>query len=767
MKHSLIVVLLCLSGVPVNAQNAARIVDVRKIWDKAPHNAFTDLIRFQDRWYCVFREGQGHVSPDGALRVLTSDTGEQWESAALVTSSDSDLRDAKITITPDGQLMLSGAGALHDKSKSTHQSLTWFSKDGRHWSEEHAVGDPDFWLWRVTWHGDRAWGIGYGCGKDQSARLYSSADGRTFDTVVPRLFDRGYPNETSIVFDGDTALCLLRRDGRPENTAQLGTARPPYTNWEWKDLGVRAGGPHMLLLPDGRLLAAVRLYDKKVRTALCWVDREHGRLTEFLALPSGGDTSYAGLALHNGLLWVSYYSSHEGKTSIYLARVELPEAVADIGSRRELLVDDFLVAEKSKTELHMHQPVPQEVVITCDAPWEGNISAYYSLFADDGRFRMYYRGAHFDEKTKKSTHPEFTCYAESRDGIHWDKPRLGLFEFQGSKDNNIVWAGDDTHNLTPFLDTNPQCPPEARYKALAGSSVRWGGKGLRAYKSADGIHWSLMSDAGVITDGDFDSQNLAFWHPGQQRYLAFVRKGRDGVRDILTCSSTDFIHWTQPEYLEYPGAAKEHLYTNAVQPYFRAPHLLVGFPTRFQPKHEQVEPILMTSRDGRSFRRWSEPLIPITAPSERDGNRSNYMTLGLLQVPGQDRELSVYATEAYYAGPGSRVRRFTFRTDGFVSLRAAEDAGEMRTRPLTFSGKTLTLNYAVMAGGHIQVEIQNANGQVLPGYSLDDCTPLTGDQIEQQVTWKNGSDLSGLAGQPVVLRFVMQKADLYSLQFTR
>ena len=73
---------------------------------------------------------------------------------------------------------------------------------------------------------------------------------------------------------------------------------------------------------------------------------------------------------------------------------------------------------------------------------------------------MYYRGAHWDPKAKKATHREVTCYAESKDGITWTKPELGLFEFDGSKANNIVWDGGRTsHNFTPFRDTNPKCPP--------------------------------------------------------------------------------------------------------------------------------------------------------------------------------------------------------------------------------------------------------------------------------------------------------------------
>lgn len=297
------------------------LVEVRKIWDQAPHNAFTDLIRWNDAWWCVFREGQGHVSPDGALRVITSRDGKKWESAALLTSPTSDLRDAKITLTPDGKLMLSGCEAIDGGKR--HQSLVWFSADGRTWSERHEVGDPDFWLWRTTWHGKQAYGIGYGCRADnRGIRLYVSQDGRQFKTLVKDLGVPGYPNETSLLFGDDgTAYCLLRRDGTPAS-ALLGAARPPYTEWTWKDLRQQIGGPHWMRIPDGRRLAVVRLYAGGVRSALCRLDPAAGALTELVRLPSGGDTSYAGLAWHADRLWVSYYSSHEGKTAIYFAELK-------------------------------------------------------------------------------------------------------------------------------------------------------------------------------------------------------------------------------------------------------------------------------------------------------------------------------------------------------------------------------------------------------------------------------------------------------------
>lgn len=301
------------------------LVETQRIWDQAPHNAFTDLVRFKDRWYCVFREGKGHVSPDGALRVITSADGKKWESAALITSPNSDLRDAKITVTPDGQLMLGGAEALHKPNPHQIQSLVWFSKDGKNWSESHKIGDPDYWLWRQTWHKGKAYSFGYGCNdKVRGLRLYVSPDGKKWETLVSKAdLDSAYPNETQMVFMPDeTCYCLLRQDPGP---GFIGIARPPYKEWTWKKLNARIGGPAMIATPDGRLLAAVRLYDKQVRTSLCWVDPKAGTITEALKLPSGGDTSYAGMVWHDGLLWVSYYSSHEGKTNIYLAKVRLQE----------------------------------------------------------------------------------------------------------------------------------------------------------------------------------------------------------------------------------------------------------------------------------------------------------------------------------------------------------------------------------------------------------------------------------------------------------
>ncbi len=303
----------------------AEIVYLDKVWDRAGHSAFTDLIQYHGRWFLAFREAGSHVSGDGAIRILSSSDFEHWHETARITHPGGDLRDPKLCETPDGRLMLTTALALRQPADARHQTFAWFSREGRDWTEPTAIGDPNVWIWRVQWHHQSALALGYSTGAGPHfLRGYMSNDGLSFSTLNPSILAADYPNETSILFQHDgTALCLLRRD-EGSKTALLGRSRPPYRAWTWSDLGTRIGGPHMIKIPDGRIVAAVRLYDGKARTSLCWLDPATDQLTEFLTMPSGGDTSYAGLAFHQGLLHVSYYSSHEERTSIYVAKVKLP-----------------------------------------------------------------------------------------------------------------------------------------------------------------------------------------------------------------------------------------------------------------------------------------------------------------------------------------------------------------------------------------------------------------------------------------------------------
>jgi hypothetical protein len=442
----------------------------------------------------------------------------------------------------------------------------------------------------------------------------------------------------------------------------------------------------------------------------------------------------------------------------------------NIGSQRELFVNDFLIERMDELDLLLHHPVAREVAIVFDAPWEGNTSAYVTVFEDGDRFRMYYRGSNYDRTTGEYSE-ERTCYAESTDGIHWTKPELSLFEYDGSKENNIVWEGIGAHNFTPFKDANPDCPENAKYKALAS-----GEEGLVAYESSDGIHWSLIQSEPVITKGKFDSQNLAFWDPVRGEYREYHRDFRDGVRDIRTGTSEDFIHWSDPVWLDYGDAPPEHLYTNAIVPYFRAPHILMGFPKRFLPERKAgshpiagvSDGVFMTSRDGVRWHRWLEAFIRPGLQNERWVNRNNMTAWGVFKtkavIPGTPDELSLYVSEGYYQ-ERSRLRRHTLRLDGFTSVHAEHDEGEFITKPLVFQGRRLYLNYSTSAAGSIRVELQAPDGSPVHGFTLDDCPEIYGDRIDGAVKWGRGTDVSELAGKPVRIRFVLRDADLYAFQF--
>ncbi len=303
-------------------------LEVKKIWDKSPHNAFTDLIRFGDYWYCTFREADEHMSMDGKLRVIRSKDGKRWSSASLMKFDGGDIRDGKFSITAKNELMLNAGVRLHEPIEGKkNRSVTWLSVDGKKWSEVYTCATGlGTWRWSTTWHKKSAYSIGY-TGKDKQGCLYSTKDGKKWKVVKDKLFPfkNSYWNESSIVFleNGDL-YTLLRRDSQ-SYAAVLGVSKFPYDEWSWSDLNVPIGGPKMIYVEKyDKLLATVRLYgNQSARTSLCWIDHEKGELREVLTLPSGGDTSYAGMVYEEDILWISYYSSHEGKTSIYLAKVRI------------------------------------------------------------------------------------------------------------------------------------------------------------------------------------------------------------------------------------------------------------------------------------------------------------------------------------------------------------------------------------------------------------------------------------------------------------
>ena len=312
------------------------LISVERIWDRAPHSAFTDLVEFNGKLYCTFREGSGHVpgkeGTNGTIRIIASDDGQNWRSVALLAEEHVDLRDPKLSVTPDGRLMVLVGGSYYEGEKlGVRRTRVSFSdKTGTRFSApqpivvEAKIRTEADWLWRVTWQRGVGYGVIYQSGGEEfKAQLVSTRDGINYHLVTTFAIT-GRPNETTLrVLPDGEMIAWVRRERESQN-GFLGTSRPPYQEWLWKEQPVRLGGPNFLVLPNGKMIGVTRghLADRKANTYLAWLSKD-GAMTPVVTLPSGGDTSYAGMVLRGDKLLVSYYSSHEGKTAIYLATLNL------------------------------------------------------------------------------------------------------------------------------------------------------------------------------------------------------------------------------------------------------------------------------------------------------------------------------------------------------------------------------------------------------------------------------------------------------------
>lgn len=464
-------------------------------------------------------------------------------------------------------------------------------------------------------------------------------------------------------------------------------------------------------------------------------------------------------------------------TSCCLAASAADDAPVDLGSRWELLVDDWLIDRADGVTLELNKPERREIVIVTDQPWEGDTSAYFSVVQDGELVRLYYRGS---VPGTDDSADQVTCVVESRDGVHFTRPRLGIVPVNASSENNVIWKGIESHNFAPFLDTNPACKPSERYKALAGTGQagqNWQeekvARGLYAFASPDGIHWHKMSTDPVITQGKFDSLNLAFWDPARERYACYSRIFTDGVRAIQSSHSSDFVNWSDPVENRYAeGVPKEHFYTNATVPCPGAEHLLLSFPKRFEPGRKKIaehsdtgvsDAVFMSSRDGVN---WDRTFLEAWVRPGRDQknwtDRSNMPAWGIAETaPG---EWSMYISE-HYRWPDNRMRRLVLPRHRLASAQAGAAGGEFTTRPFTFDGDRLVLNYATSAAGSVQIELQDQAGEPIAGFAAADMQPLYGDELDAVVTWKSGAVVSSLAGKPVRLRFVLRDADVYAFCF--
>jgi len=425
-----------------------------------------------------------------------------------------------------------------------------------------------------------------------------------------------------------------------------------------------------------------------------------------------------------------------------------------IGDRLQLFVDGQLTTRMDGAEYRLHRPVAQPL------PANPLPVPYTTVILDNGLYRAWYRSIvpGYDGARGDGHAGEITCYAESEDGHEWHFPKLGLFDVQSPQGDNVVLAGasPSSHNFTPFIDARPGVSPESRYKALGGTHP---GGGLFAWESADGLRWRKMQEKPVIFSWLFalDSQNSAFWCVVENQYVCYLRTWTlDWRRTISRSTSTDFINWSIPQPL-FPNRPGEHLYTNHTQPYFREPGILLATPTRFFPeKGDSTDILFMAKRPGAASysRLFTHALIRPGLDPDRWGNRGNYLALGI--VPTGPAELSMYHKSGH---------RYTMRTDGFVSINAGSEPASWTSIPLVFDGNQLFVNLSTSAAGSLRVEIQDLEGEVIPGFSAEACHAVVGDGIYLPVTWKGDPDLGALAGRPIRLRFILREADLYAFQF--
>jgi len=474
-------------------------------------------------------------------------------------------------------------------------------------------------------------------------------------------------------------------------------------------------------------------------------------------------------------------------------------SVINLENKRELFVDYHLIDDMNGASLKLHNPVSAGQAIKYDQPWEtdetGSGSFYTNIFQDGDVYRMYYRG-----------HSTLLCYAESKDGINWYRPNLGLIDYEGSDQNNIIMKLRELGSgFGAFLDTNPNSSKSQRIKGnmrgLWDDSTN--SSNLYGYATADSTNWNQIQDDPIILGSlpnHWDAQNSIFWSEAEQQYVIYARYmvGPDGllgenfrkvdeksrIRSTARATSPDFENWSDFVPMEYSDTdsitPSAQLYTNQTTPYFRANHIYISLPGRIffkKIKNPKIlrdidkedfgdcsDGVLMTTRAGsnRYDFTFRESLLRPGIGDENWTTRNNYPACGVIQTG--ETEMSIFV-QRNYAQTSAYLERMTLRLDGFASLNAGYDGGQMITKTLDFTGNKLELNYSTSAAGRIRVEMLDESGIPIEGYGIDDCDGLIGDEISRHVSWHGSTDLSKISGRPIRVRFVMNDADIYSLRF--
>lgn len=438
--------------------------------------------------------------------------------------------------------------------------------------------------------------------------------------------------------------------------------------------------------------------------------------------------------------------------------------------------------------LGVHRPrIDPQPLVEAEHPWESRINVYSTLFEDEGRFRLYYECYLIGEREQPDDLKAMLAYAESDDGVTWRKPSIGQIDFKGSTENNLVYGlnlarGRGAHGATVFKD--PSAPPTERYK-LVHMARETGRLGVFGAISPDGLHWTAI-DEPLVPDYMSDTQTVVAFDAAKGRYVGYFRGWNSlhhgswhGRRTIAYAETEDFRHWPVPKMIVEPDrhdGPDTDIYTNGYTIWPGATDAYLMFPAFYQRARDILEVHLLTSRDGVRWERASrEPVVPSGEPgSTWEGGV--YAGSGLVALRPNEWSLPIgpqwhthnqeHFVQGRMADPPHRgyVCRAIWRKDGFTSLEAQAE-GRCTTVPLIFSGDRLELNAWTYFGGDVRVELIEADGTPVPGYSFAECDPISGDAPQQTVTWQGNADLADWVGKPMRLRLWLRRARLHALQF--
>ena len=481
------------------------------------------------------------------------------------------------------------------------------------------------------------------------------------------------------------------------------------------------------------------------------------------------------------LVWpASIASSQHGTDDLRDSSAITPRSGSgdlEIGPETQLFVDEFLIekSEGLRRTVHSWQKHPENPILRAEKAWESGgaiVLIYGSVLFDeeDGIFKMWYYSA--AQQAGQSKHQEHMCYATSEDGIHWTRPRLGIHDFNGARDNNICLVSEASDIETYGAIKDPGDPdPGRRYKMMFWEKRSDGRTGVWTATSPDGLHWTRAAEPAADRAQTKAGDTVAFFHDTRRRrYVGFVKLGTGRGRARFQIESSDFVQWTAPRLIMESDERDGDLdfYNNTGFPYGS---LYLGFLQIFDhaklPYKSRLELELIVSRDGQTWKRM--PGRDIVLPVGPDGSwdRTNQSVANNAPVRVGGKLYLYYGGRSYYHGPyrggvsHCNIGLATLRADGFASIDASPLGGTLTTPPLRFKGSRLHVNIESSWGG-MKVALLDGAGKPLPGYTLEDCDEIREDAVDWMVGWKGRRELPAQSALPVRLHFQLLNTRLYA-----